>query len=83
MTIYERFYTRPEVVARLLRPYPQGHCPHGCIYHNGSYCDMNLRRQGKTGDCEEGILAWLLMEANPDKNYPSALGDEREEEEED
>ena len=62
MTNYERYFSDINAIAKLLASCP---CPIYrplCIYHNGAYCDPELRSWGKTRTCEEGILAWLNTE---------------------
>jgi len=62
MTNYERYFSDVNVIAKLLAPYPCTCCRQTCIYHNGAYCDPELRKLGKERTCEEGILAWLNTE---------------------
>ena len=59
MTNYERYFSNVNAIAKLLALYP---CRQVCIYHNGAFCDPELRKWGKERTCEEGILAWLNTE---------------------
>jgi len=61
MTNHKKCFSDVTMIAKLIVSNPCPRCQM-CIYYNGAYCDPKLRKWGKEGTCEEGILTWLNTE---------------------